>query len=263
MDAWQQELTELGLTGYQARVYLALVHGARFTAAEIARESAVPRQRIYDVLESLIERGLVAAAQGRVTRYRAVNPAAAIEQLVAVRRSKLNDLQRTAARLVAVLSPAWARGQVQNDPLDYVQVLRDRQALTEQIEEIQTKASREILAMAKLPYLSGENRSAVATIDRLAKAGGSVRCIYERPALDSPETLAGIRQHTAAGECARFAVTVPMRMWIVDRIHVLISLSDPAADSASTTNVLIEHSALAQCLTYSFEAIWASAQSPR
>jgi hypothetical protein len=49
-------------------------------------------------------------------------------------------------------------------------------------------------------------------------------------------------------------------MWIVDGSRVVMSLRDPVADSASTTNVLIEHPALAECLTYAFEAIWAGAE---
>lgn len=39
-----------------------------------------------------------------------------------------------------------------------------------------------------------------------------------------------------------------------------MSLRDPVAGSDSTTNILIEHPALAQCLTYAFETIWAGAE---
>ena len=37
-EGWQRELTELGLTGYEARVYLALVNRSRYTAAQVARD---------------------------------------------------------------------------------------------------------------------------------------------------------------------------------------------------------------------------------
>jgi sugar-specific transcriptional regulator TrmB len=258
-EGWQRELTELGLTGYEARVYLALVNRSRYTAAQVARESGVPRQRIYDVLSGLTERGLVRALPGQVTRYTAVDPASAIERLMAAHRATFSQLEQTTARLVEALVPAWSQGRDETDPLDYVEVLRDREMLSERIEEIQAEAQREILAMAKLPYLTSTDTSGLATTRRLKEAGGSVRCLYERDALVQEEKLADIRRYAAAGEQARVADSVPLRMWIVDGARVVMSLRDPVADSASTTNIIIEHPALAQCLTYAFEAIWAGA----
>ena len=260
MEAWRRQLTDLGLTGYEARVYIALVNRSRYTAAQIARESRVPRQRVYDVLAGLTERGLVRALPGQVTRYTAVDPASAIERLMAGHRATFSQLEQTTARLVEALVPAWSQGRDETDPLDYVEVLRDREMLSERIEEIQAEAEHEILAMAKLPYLTGAGAgSGIATVRRLKEAGGTVRCLYERDTLGHTEMVADIRRYATAGEQARVADRVPMRMWIVDGSRVVMSLRDPVADSDSTTNVLIEHPALAECLTYAFEAIWAGA----
>jgi HTH-type transcriptional regulator, sugar sensing transcriptional regulator len=256
---WRRQLADLGLTGYEARVYLALLGRSRYTAAQVARESGVPRQRIYDVLSGLTERGLVRALPGQVTRYTAVDPASAIERLMATHRAAFSHLEQTTASLVSALVPAWSQGRDETDPLDYVEVLRDREMLSERIEEIQAEAKQEILAMAKLPYLTGGG-SGIGTIRRLNEAGGRVRCVYERDALNHKEMLADIRRFAAAGEHARIATSVPMRMWIVDGSRVVMSLRDPVADSSSTTNILIEHPALAECLTYAFEAIWSGAE---
>jgi sugar-specific transcriptional regulator TrmB len=49
----------LGLSGYEARVYLALLRLGRAQPREVAREAGVPQQRVYDVLRSLEWRGLV------------------------------------------------------------------------------------------------------------------------------------------------------------------------------------------------------------
>ncbi|KOG86247.1 TrmB family transcriptional regulator, partial [Streptomyces varsoviensis] len=48
------DLVALGLARYEARVYLALVARESYTAAEVAREADVPRQRVYDVLDALV-----------------------------------------------------------------------------------------------------------------------------------------------------------------------------------------------------------------
>src|SRR4051794_5752941 len=143
---------------------------------------------------------------------------------MAAHRATFSQLEQTTARLVEALVPAWSQGRDETDPLDYVEVLRDREVLSERIEEIQADAKKEILALAKLPYLTAANNSGMATIRRLNEAGGSVRCVYERDALDHTRMLSDIRRCAAAGEQARIAEAVPLRMWIVDGTRVVMSL---------------------------------------
>lgn len=53
------ELQDLGFTEYQSRSYVAAVKLGSARAKELAEESGVPSQRIYDVIEDLREMGLV------------------------------------------------------------------------------------------------------------------------------------------------------------------------------------------------------------
>ena len=55
------ELTQLGLTTYEAKAYVALLGRDSFTAAQVSRQAGLPRQRIYDVLGSLVEKGLASS----------------------------------------------------------------------------------------------------------------------------------------------------------------------------------------------------------
>src|SRR2546423_1295630 len=79
-------LARLGLTGYEARAYLALTRRGVATGAELARLAGLPRQRIYDVLEALVARGFATIRAGRPLRYSAVAPAEALERLLEDRR---------------------------------------------------------------------------------------------------------------------------------------------------------------------------------
>src|SRR5436309_5072400 len=93
------QLTRLGLTSYEAKAYLALLRRDSLTAAQAARLANVPRQRIYDVLASLVEKGLAAARPGQVAKYAAVAPDLALERLVSDRRQQLVELERETAAL--------------------------------------------------------------------------------------------------------------------------------------------------------------------
>lgn len=246
----------LGLTGYEARVYLALIGRDRATAAQAARDSGVPRQRIYDVLAGLTRRGLVRPLEGRVICYTAVDPAAAIERLMAAHRADFSRLEQATGQLVEALVPVWSHGRDQAEPLDYVEVIRDKEVLAERFEELLAGAEQEILSVAKFPQLVVKNPANVEAARRLVARGGRVRAIYERAALHDPEWVAEIQAFLEVGEQVRIAHAVPMRMCVVDGTHVLMSLRDPVPGEPSTTNLLIEHPALAQCLTYAFDAIW-------
>ena len=99
-------MTGLGLTSYEARAYVALTGRDSFTAAEVARLATLPRQRIYDVLSSLVQKGLVSMRPGEVVKYAAAAPALAIERLVEAHRRQLPDLANDATALIDQLTPA-------------------------------------------------------------------------------------------------------------------------------------------------------------
>ena len=93
-------LVELGLTRYEAKAYLTLIQRESYAASELAIEAGIPRQRIYDVLNSLVSRGLARDWPGPVTRYAATDPAGAIEGLLTVPDDK--GVERLVARVANV-----------------------------------------------------------------------------------------------------------------------------------------------------------------
>ncbi|MEB3851594.1 MAG: hypothetical protein LRS49_03290 [Desulfurococcales archaeon] len=83
----------LGLSGYEARAYLALLRLGRAQAREVAEESGVPQQRIYDVLRRLARRGLAVEERGT---WRPLPPG---EALRAEAERRLLEARKAAAAL--------------------------------------------------------------------------------------------------------------------------------------------------------------------
>ncbi|MYT21389.1 TrmB family transcriptional regulator, partial [Streptomyces sp. SID7760] len=115
------DLVSLGLSGYEARVYPALVRRESYTAAEAARAADVPRQRVYDVLDALVRRRLAVQRPGRVAAISAVAPELALARLMALQRESLERLNATSAALATALLPVWNDGRTHTDPLDYIE----------------------------------------------------------------------------------------------------------------------------------------------
>jgi sugar-specific transcriptional regulator TrmB len=250
----EQRLVDLGLTSYEARAYLALVRRDSSAPAEVARFSNIPRQRIYDVLKTLVQKGLASHRPGPPTKYAAVAPEFAIERLTLARREELDRLERSSRELIDLLSPAFAEGQKERDPLDYIEVLRDRAAINERFAELQEGIENEILVFTKPPYA----RPPQETVEGLDVARKHrARSVYEYSALDDPDFAEGVRSFIAAGEEARFVEQLPLKLVIIDETVVMFGMEDPIAGPSALTIVVVEHRALAQVLKIAFDAVWA------
>ena len=254
------QLVSLGLARYEARVYLALIRRESYTAAEVAREADVPRQRVYDVLDTLVRRRLATVHPGRVATFSAVDPELALTRLMAQQREALEELERVSTGLVSALLPVWSDGRSQSDPLDFVEVLRDPKAITERFTDIQEQASHELLSFCKPPIVTpADNAAGVKAARRLRRAGGAARAIYTYPALDDEEIVRNVEQFGRAGEEARFTQDLPLKLVIADASMVLCDMPDPVAGTGATTALYIEHAALAGCLRLAFQTVWSQA----
>lgn len=54
-----QQLKKLEFNEYEAKAYVSLVKQGTVTAYQVSKDSGVPRARIYDVLNNLVEKGIV------------------------------------------------------------------------------------------------------------------------------------------------------------------------------------------------------------
>lgn len=253
MPADAERLVDLGLTTYEAKAYLALLRRDSSTPADVARLAHVPRQRIYDVLATLVQKGLVSQRPGPPAKYAAASPDFAIERLLLRRREELADLERNSREMIEALTPAFAEGQKERDPLEYIEVLRNREAINERFGELQDAIQREILVFTKPPYATPpqENPEGLAVT-----TSHTTRSVYEFSALDDPDFSAGVRRFIAAGEEARFVKKLPLKLVIIDETIVLFGMEDPVAGSTDLTLAVVEHPALAQLLKIAFNAVW-------
>jgi sugar-specific transcriptional regulator TrmB len=248
------QLTRLGLTQYESKAYLALIRRGSSTAAEVARIAGVPRQRIYDVLASLVERGFASTRPGRVVNYVASPPEAAIQRLVSDHEREFEEIARGATTMIDQLVPAFKEGQGVTDPLDYIEVLRDRRAINERFAELQEEIKHEILVFTKPPYatpVQEEEKGLEVT------ASHNARSVYQLSIFDDPATAEGVRRFVEAGEEARFVERLPLKLVIIDERYVMFGMEDPVAGGSELTMVVVEHPALAATLKGAFETVWA------
>jgi sugar-specific transcriptional regulator TrmB len=248
-----ERLVRLGLTTYEAKAYVPLVRRDSFTAAQIARTAGLPRQRIYDVLASLVEKGLASARPGTVVKYAALAPDLAVERLVASRRSEMSALERDASDVIGRLAPEFQAGRSHSDPLEYIEVLRDRGAINERFAELQAAVKNEILVFTRPPNATPPQENVEGM--EVARTHAA-RSIYEFSVFDDPAIAAGIRRFIEAGEEARFVEALPLKLVIIDEAIVMFGMQDPVAGTEDLTIMVVEHPALAHTLKLAFNRVW-------
>ena len=225
------QLTRLGLTSYEAKAYLALIRRDSFTAAQVARQAGLPRQRIYDVLGSLVQKGLAVGRPGDVVKYAAISAGAGHRAAARAAARRLAELERDAPSMVDTLKPAFEAGQEHTDPLEYIEVLRDRRAINERFAELQAQVKREILVFTKPPYATPPQEN-VEGLEVSQDARGAQRLRVLASSTIPPSTR-GVQRFIEAGEEARFVRALPLKLVIIDETIVMFGMEDPVAGSAS------------------------------
>ena len=221
----------------------------------MARVTRVPRPRVYDVLDSLVAKGLAVQRPGHAAKYVAVDPRQAMAHLVELQARSLDMLRGDAQAAAEELSPAFVEGNRHRDPLDYVEVIRDRDALARRFDALQAAVEHELLAFSKEPAVVEVDQNVVGMN---VAATHQLRSIYELALLRDPARRAGVRRFIELGEQARFVMRLPLKLAVADERIVMLALPDPIAGSDDLTSIVIEHSDLAAALKIAFETVWAS-----
>ena len=209
-------------------------------------------------MEGLVARGFATVLAGRPARYTAVAPEEAVHRLLEERRGELADLERDAAHAIERLTPTFAEGRTTSDPLDFIEVLREPRAIAARFAELQSEVETEILVFTKPPFATppAENIEGLKLL-----RSHSARSVYERSIFDYPEHVEAVERFVAAGERARVADRLPLKLAIMDERVAMFTMEDPVAgaDGEDLTIMVVEHPALAAVLKIAFEAVWETA----
>ena len=273
-----RDFDKFGLNSYEAKSYLSLLERNRLSAVEVARLSGIPRAKVYETLETLTERGFCHTIPGKIKKYSAVNPSALKDIFIQMEREKLEakleklrdeikhkeneltDKIKSADILVKRLEPLFERSRTENDPLEYIEIIREPKQLQNRICQLIDSAEKEALVFSKPPSLASREKilEQIELEKESMKKGVISKCIYEIP--QTIEQRQWLREYieiaSKAGEQARVTNQIPIKMMIFDEKVVVFTLEDPIFHKPSTTTQIIEHRSLASSLKILFETLW-------
>lgn len=256
-DRFWRRLQQVGLNAYEARTYMVLMGHPRFKALELAARADVPRQKIYEVLDSLCEKGFAQVVQDRTKLFSAIEPGLAIPHFVARRneqmRLELAEQSQAADMLVDDLSRAYSQGMEGKGTLDYLRIIAEPGQAGAQYRRMIAAATTEYMEFSRPPY-------AVDPLeDRLVK-DACVRGVRCRLLLESSRMEDDHRRKLAnyqtAGVEVRQLESLPMKLALFDHKRGMIALLDPLVTKPAWTSVMFDHPGMAEAMTGLFEEYW-------
>lgn len=100
-----EALRRLGLTGYESKVYMALLKYGSLTAYEISSLTGVPYPKVYSSVNRLKDLGLVETLESRPLRFRVETPSISLERL---KNRLVKELESSVGFLIKELNPLYS-----------------------------------------------------------------------------------------------------------------------------------------------------------
>lgn len=142
-EATRATLREMGLNTYEIDAYTALLEVGQMTAMEISHEANVPYSKMYEVLNSLKEKGWIKSSETRPYKYYPVPPLEAARTTKLRLEDKYLNWENTVAE---TLQPLYEKRELVERP-DML-ILRGQQAVLGKLEEVLGKAAKEVVIAA-------------------------------------------------------------------------------------------------------------------
>ena len=255
-----EKFKHLGLTDAAARIYLFLLQESNSTASEVSRATGISRPKTYEYLSRLVDKGLCSEILGSVKKYDATNPVTAFDKIQKQIKEDFDNSTSIVSKLSELLLPIYLAPNKEYDPLDYIQVIRERDSIINKFESLEQMAEKEVLSLVKLPFVMDMKDTLNPVEFTSLKRNVIFKSIYNREDMDNPLLMKAVEAFEAAGEHVRITklFPIPFKMFIFDMKTIMLTLEDKSVSGPKLTSITVEHLDLAKGLKNIFEMYWSS-----
>lgn len=178
-ELYRKVTSYLGLSEYEARVYVSLVIEGACEARRLSMKCGVPRTKVYATLKKLIERGLVFELPTEPRRFAARSPAEAFEKYLLHFKEKTSNRVISlveSAKVVSLLEEAHNKTKSTVEPCkEEVWVVEGRSEILSKVNEMLSRAKESVVAVTTEEGFVWFYKAFGKLLDRLAENGVNVQ----------------------------------------------------------------------------------------
>jgi len=266
MDDWLR-LAEIlnkqfDLTPYESRAYVSLMMHGPMSPSELAQKSGIPRPRAYDVLQSLMEKGLLIEQSGKPPIYGVVEPTRGLKNLltnIELESSRLLEEKKKAAQTLAkLLSEMYQRSKLLKMERSKVWFTQRDTAFISIYSEAIRSVEKELLVTST--DLHAPEKEILEAVKFALQNGKLVRVVRQITELWTNEELERYEEIIKNGSQVRYlsAKEIRLRFAVFDEKDVIIVFpSESEVTKPQTIEALwLRIPPLAKILREKFEELW-------
>lgn len=138
---------KLGLSKNESRVYIILLSIEEARASEIAKLSGVPRSKIYEITESLHEKGFIEIVPEKITKFKAVPFEKAFSYFIENWENNIKSIKNTKNSIDTYLKNIISREITGSSESGFFTVLKSKKVIHKKIEEMLFNANENVFFM--------------------------------------------------------------------------------------------------------------------
>ena len=251
-------LVDLGLTEYQARVYLALLGLGASKASQIPSIAGVPRTRVYATMNQLHDKGLVEIIPESPLRYRPVP----IQAFLQASSRELREQARGIEGSIEDLSQEFAiRGEVAAEERGRFEAIYGRRNAHERLMKMYDQAEKSIIGVGTPNSPFRIVKSAIFTLEEKVKEGLQVR--YAFPV--TPQNKEQVDTISRFAKIKGITEHLPIYWYVFDQRVVLLNHPIPDDDNfqrGEDIAIWTDDEGIARALETIAEKIWSGGTAP-
>jgi sugar-specific transcriptional regulator TrmB len=265
------KLRTVGFKENESKVLLVLLNGRMMSASQIAKESRIIRNSIYDILKSFVEKGYCNEIEtNTILQYQCIDPIVMLDKIEREfnegNRMRIQTLKQTFNDIGNYYTAEKEPNPGEDKEVNIELVRGFNKHRMEKYIELLKSSKKKILGMYRLRGIVSSELDSIAA--DFIKKGGELRSIYQvnlnfkivkngkaEPA--SKEDLIRVCENfEKAGEKIRLSEKDIPNMTIFDDEIVFSNITDKKIPSHKTADLIVKNKSNAKYMTDLFEFYW-------
>ncbi|MCP8309814.1 MAG: hypothetical protein H3Z54_14200, partial [archaeon] len=152
-EARIDELTKLGLTKLQARLYITLLELGVSPVRKVVKATSLHKVEVYRVLRELTDIGMAEEVITNPKKFRAIEPKIAIEAILQKEKEKVGMMEQKGKELSVWLESIQGREEEKEDFGVRFKLIEGARRLLDRVQRMLENAQKEVLFIMRGPWI--------------------------------------------------------------------------------------------------------------
>jgi len=253
---------DLGLTPYESKAYIALIIHGPMSPSDLNQKAGIPRPRTYDVLNSLVGKGLLLEQPGRPPVYEAIEPKHGLKNLLLEIEkdalAQLEEKRKIVYTIAESLMPQYRKEREALPEGGLVWVTRRDTALLAKYADAIRNIENELVVLSNHPR--PPEKEILEAVKDVLKEKKTVRVVRRITEQWTAEDIENYEKVLKLGSQVRQRDEITIRYSIFDKKSVVFWLPENNKPTMSLIAVWVTSAPLAEILYDHFERLWNQSQ---